>query len=104
MCNKCAEKRINGGKMKFEEEFKSFTEEQIWVSPACWHNEKDYSVVKDENINDFFIKIKDIQEHCLDKARVKEAIDKMRKVFEDGDGNYWWSEEKINDLEKELGL
>lgn len=47
---------------------------------------------------------KDIMETCLDKQRVKEAINKMDKKFEDGDGNYWWSSDRITELEKELNI
>ena len=56
----------------------------------------------------------DIQKHCLDKIRVKEAIPKIIKLFcsialdmgvwGDDTEIYETEEEAIKDVEKELGL
>lgn len=117
-------------KMKFDEMFPSLKGKanffNTWVEEDGKGKEKGYLArvkgepainVADEN----WVYVKEIKEHCLDKAKVKEVIDKIDKIATSMNKK-WLKEEKnlierkkknllckaqilvLNELKKQLGL
>ena len=82
---------INGGiAMPFEEEFPSL-------------EGKGTDDIKVDCMNELIFHYTDIQKHCLDKQKVREAMEKFKYWYETGrySGNYSINYDK---LKKELGL
>lgn len=86
--------------MKFEEEFPSLKDS---YSHRSWVED-----MMDEVIH--IVPIQSIQEHCIDKQRLKDVIDKIRDNISRADSKCfrdsltYVGDDALDELEKELGL
>lgn len=86
---------------EFEKQFPSLKGKIYYCTQGCWGDQNFEFKEEDINSDSMRVTLKDIQENCLDKQKVKDAFDKQEENCIENDCDAIIC---IRELKKELGL